>query len=149
MNPYLAEADNLAMVHARTYVELGQIALAVLRKMDRAVTPVSIGQACGPITSGGLGSIEANLKRFEWRVKKLQSRGLHIFDQLPFEGHMFRIWDANGRNDDKTLLEDFYSPIFESGLIKTLHFIPGWPGSNGSMWEHRQAVRLGIKIDYL
>ena len=149
MNPYISEEDRLAMQSAKTYAELGQVALKVLRKIHAAVSPAPVGEVCGPITSGGLGSVDANLKNFEGWVQKLQSQGLAIFDQMPFEEHMFRIWDANGRNDDKTLLEDFYLPIFKSGLITTLYFIPGWADSNGATWEHRQAVRLGIEINYL
>lgn len=149
MNPYIGEEDRLAMQSVKTYAELGQIALKVLRKMREAIRPLPVGQVCGPITTGGLGSIEANLKNFGQWVRKLQSDGLAIFDQIPFEEHMFRIWEANDRNDDSTLLEDFYQPIFKSGLITTLYFIPGWAGSNGATWEHRQAVQLGMEIKYL
>ncbi len=149
MNPYLTRKDARAMTRANTYAELGSLALEVVRRVGEKTLPKPIGQVCGPITTGGLGSIEANLKNFERWIERLQGRGLVIFDQMPFEKHMFRIGDANGRNDDKTLFEDFYLPIFESDLIKTLYFIPGWSSSNGAMWEHRQAVRLNLTIDYL
>ncbi|MEK9173085.1 MAG: hypothetical protein AAB594_00745 [Patescibacteria group bacterium] len=148
MNPYLTKKDRKAMAEAKTFVELGVIAVEVLQRIGEKTVPKLIGQVCGPITTGGLGSIEANLNEFSKWIKILQGRSLAIFDQIPFEEHLFRIWKKSGHNDSN-LLEEFYIPIFESGIVKTLYFIPGWSKSNGAMWEHRQAVRLKLTIDYL
>ncbi|TSC82591.1 MAG: Uncharacterized protein G01um101420_258 [Parcubacteria group bacterium Gr01-1014_20] len=136
------------MAEARTFAELGCIAFEVLQRMDEKVVPRSIGQVCGPITTGGRSSIVVNLREFSRYIELLQSKGLAIFDQVPFEKHLFRIRGVNYQSDS-TLLEDFYGPIFESGIVKILYFIPGWSSSNGAMWEHRQAVRLNLTIDYL
>lgn len=54
---------------------------------------------------------------------------------------------------DHDLLEYFYKPIFESGLIKRLIFLPNWETSYGCKWEMDLALKLGIQIvvmdDYL
>ncbi len=47
------------------------------------------------------------------------------------------------------LLTDFYQPLFETGLIKILYFLPDWQSSVGARWEHDQALKLGIEIVYL
>jgi len=65
---------------AKTYGGLAPIALDILGSM-----PNPIGQVCGPLTSGGKGSIEANLKVFDQTIRKLQGNGKIIFNQLPFE----------------------------------------------------------------
>lgn len=71
---------------ALTYKDLFTIAEDVLRKM-----PSPIGQVCGPISTGGAGSVEKNLKRFEKTIIELQQQGIEIFDQVPFEIPMQRI----------------------------------------------------------
>ena len=49
----------------------------------------------------------------------------------------------------EAILDDFYSPIFNSGLIKEFYFMPNWQSSKGANWEHNEANRLGIKVSYL
>lgn len=151
MNPYITAREAEKMKRATTYEKLGLLALGALERMGKATVPKPIGQVCGPITTGGLGSIEANLAEFSRWIEILQRRGLAIFDQIPFEEHLFRIWNQRDHDDqnNRELLEGFYTPILESGIVKTFYFIPGWSGSNGAMWEHREAVKLGITIDYL
>lgn len=110
--------------------------------------PKPIGEVCGPITSGGRGSIEKNLAVFSAAIKKLISHGKNIFNQMIFEDNLKKIWEGGNRDND-TLLQDFYLPIFESGFIKTLYFLPDWQTSYGARWEHAQGKRLGIEIVYL
>ena len=154
MNQFIFPEDDEARRSAKTYVELGQVGLTVLRRMSMGVGTKPIGQVCGPISHGGLGSVAANLRVFSEWIERLQDKRIAIFDQVPFERDMFRIWHENGGTDGEgnsndALLVGFYIPLFESGLIKKLYFIPGWSESYGSLWEHRQARRLGIAIDYL
>lgn len=129
----------------QTYAEMREVALAFLEEL-----PKPIVQVCGPITTGGRGSIEENIKAFGEAIAYLSAQGKIVFDQRPFEIPMQRakmIAKKEGYPFD--LLEEFYLPIFESKLIEELFFLPGWESSTGAKWEHEQAVRLGIKISYL
>jgi len=52
-------------------------------------------------------------------------------------------------NYDELLLTDFYLPIFESRLVHKLYFLPDWESSTGASWEHKQAIRIGLEIEYI
>lgn len=139
---YWKQAEKDALRGATSFKELSSIALVVVARM-----PKPVGQVCGPISTGGLGSIEKNLLMFDKVVDHLIGQGLTIFDQVPFEDHLFRVIERHGgTRKGHRLLTDFYLPIFESGHISTLHFIHGWQSSDGSVWERKQAERLGISI---
>lgn len=143
MNQLTAE-DAAALESAVSFEELRDVALRVIARMPQPVSGV-----CGPITTGGAGSMEKNLERFEEAIRRLQESGQRVFNQLPFEAPMQRIKSYPYYKSGNHLLETFYLPIFESGLIRQLYFLPGWESSFGATWEHGQAVRLGIKIVYL
>lgn len=129
----------------KTYAELREVALEFLREL-----PKPIVQVCGPITTGGRGSIEENMKAFGDAIGYLSTQGKTVFDQRPFEIPMQRIkMQAEQDGYPFDLLEEFYLPIFESKLIDELFFLPDWESSTGAKWEHEQAKRLGIKISYL
>ena len=69
---------------------------------------------------------------------------------MPLEESMQKM---RGENDLSQLVEsiqnDFYLPIFRSGVVSALYFMPGWESSNGAKWEHQVAEELCIKIIYL
>jgi hypothetical protein len=132
---------------AESYHELGKVAFDILRIM-----PIPISQVCGPISSGGEGSLEKNLKIFEETIKKLALRGENMFNQIPFEKPMQNIKEKSNLPYMETglkLLNDFYLPIFRSGMVSRLYFIHGWESSFGARWEHDRAKELNIKINYL
>ena len=114
--------------------------------------PQPVSQVCGPISTGGYDSIEKNIDALNRTILKLVYNGKAVFNQIPFEGPM---QDLKGRGNlpetqaQVLLLHGFYAPVFESGLVKKLHFIQGWESSFGANWEHQQAKRLGIEISYL
>ena len=134
--------DQQTIVAAQSFVELSHVALAVLGRM-----PQPVGQVCGPISTGGLGSIKKNLAVFDATIDRLIAEGRTIFDQMPFEEHFFRIinsaWATRHNNQ---LLEDFYRPIFESRQVSTLYFIPGWESSKGATWEHELGQHLCLSL---
>jgi len=132
---------------ADSYKEMANLALNFLRDM-----PKPIGQVCGPITTGGLGSIELNLDVFNRTIRKLMEWGEVIFNQMPFEYPMQNLRMRSklpGEETDALLLNEFYLPIFNSGLVKRLYFIRGWESSFGARWEHQKAKELGINRLYL
>lgn len=140
---YWKEEDIKDVGSAKNFKDLYVVAHRIFNHM-----PDSIGQVCGPIATGGLGSVEANLKKFDETIKKLQSEGKIIFDQIPFEWPMQDLKKTVLEGRD-SILNDFYLPIFESGKVKTLYFIKGWESSYGATWEHEQAQKIGIDIIYL
>lgn len=142
---YWLPEDLESLGKAQSFSELSKVAMGILKRM-----PQPVGQVCGPISTGGTGKIEENLKIFDGTISRLIAEGQTIFDQMPFEEHFFRIINEEwGTRHNNQLLDDFYLPILASGLVKTLYFIPGWESSHGAAWEHDQAQRLGIEIVYL
>lgn len=131
---------------AENYKELFLIAENILRAI-----PPPVGQVCGPISTGGVGSVEIHVQRFETAINHLLGRGINMFNQIPFQREMFRILSKREADQgyDHSLLNDFYLPIFESGLVHTLYFLPDWESSTGARWEHQQANRLKINVEYL
>lgn len=142
---YWDKEDLEAVKNAKDFKELYTIAARVLSKM-----PKPIVQVCGPIGTGGLGNVEDNLRAFDETIKLLQTEGLNVFDQMPFEWPM-QVLKFKLKKDvyPEDILNDFYLPIFESGMISEFYFMPNWQTSKGANWEHDQAERLGIKINYL
>ena len=128
----------------RSYEDMKNVALDMLDKM-----PKPIVQVCGPISSGGKGTIQKNIEMLEYAMQKLMEQGVNVFNQAPFEEPMQRIKAGNNKNSEESnqeLLDKFYLPVFKSGLINTLYFLPGWQSSFGARWERIQAERLGMEI---
>jgi len=112
--------------------------------------PKPIIQVCGPIGTGGLGSVDKNLNAFNNTIIKLQNEGLIVFDQMPFEEPMQKFKEKLLKGEYlESILTDFYLPIIESGFISKFYFMPGWESSHGANWEYKEAQRLGIPITYL
>lgn len=145
---YWTDAQHVQLTTATTYHELFMVAREVLK-----VLPKPIGQVCGPISTGGAGSIEKNIYRLNEAIAELQKKGVMVFDQTPFEDPMQRIKalrerELNGEYDT-AILTDFYLPIFEGKYIHRCYFLPDWESSFGAQWEHEQAQRCEISITYL
>lgn len=142
---YWTDEDVSAVKNAKDFKELYLIAQKILNRMPQPVV-----QVCGPIGTGGLGNVEDNLKAFDFVIRDLQSKGLNVFDQMPFEWPMQVIkMKINLDEYPEAILYDFYEPLFKSGLIKECYFMKNWQTSKGANWEHAQAEKLGIKINYL
>lgn len=142
---YWTEGDLEAVKTAKDFKELYLIAQKILKIM-----PQPIVQVCGPIGTGGLGNVEDNLRAFDETIRSLQDKGFNVFDQMPFEWPMqvIKFNLPKGVYPD-SIMTDFYIPIFESGYVSEFYFMPNWETSKGAKWEHNEAERLGIKINYL
>lgn len=105
---------------------------------------------CGPITSGGLRCVVKNTARLEGAIEMLAHLGEPVFTQLPLSGAITRISGnaAYYRGLDH-LLETVYLPLFQSGYLSRLYFLPGWQSSLGATWEHARALELGLEIRYI
>jgi hypothetical protein len=110
---------------------------------------------CGPISTGGRGSVEANMKAFEATVTGLLRDGRPIFSQIPYEEKIFFFrerFQAKPGNAGKyylPILYDFYLPLFETGRIKKGWFLPGWESSFGARWEREQLQLYRAEIEDL
>ena len=149
MLKYYSEANLRDIKMASNYQGLLDVAYDVLEVM-RAENPLKpIAMVCGPVSTGGAGSRQANLKIFSRAIDRLAAGGLLIFSQMPFENDMERIFKSDPRLQGLRLLEEFYLPIFRSRDIKLMCFLPGWESSTGARWEHDQAEILKIPRIYL
>jgi hypothetical protein len=147
---FYTQHDFDEIIRAQTIDHLHHVAERVLARAWAASPDGGVGIACGPISTGGLGSRAANLCEFEKYITALARQGHVIFSQMPFEDAMARVCTPEEYlRDPHHLLEGFYLPLFESGMIGDMYFIPGWEASTGARWEHEQALRLRIRITYL
>lgn len=141
---YWVEKDWQDLKRAESIADLYVIATRVINRLPKPIVTV-----CGPIATGGLGSIDKNLNAFNQMIIRLQNSGLNVFDQMPFEETMQELTRKLQKGEyPESILKDFYLPIFESGMISESYFIPGWESSHGANWEHDQFKRLCIKINY-
>lgn len=138
-----------------SFDQVAIVALDVILRMKTMYPAERIHQVCGPITTGP-GTIDDKLARFERAINHLRSKENIVFNQLPTEtalGRLWREWRAKPerKGDDYCweLLHKVYQPIFESGFIDCLVFLPNWYQSIGTQWEHSEAKRLGIHIAYM
>lgn len=140
------EEDSNELEEADTFADLVPIALRVIKRMSPPLAMIS-----GPVSTGGRGSIEANLHMLSAAVDLAYAKGHNVFDQNPFEAKLQELKNQcvheNGYCQE--LLDHFYKPIFESGAIKRMYFLPDWQTSVGARWERSQCERLGIEaLDY-
>ena len=135
---------------AKTFKDLSDIALAVMNRM-----PTGIEMISGPISTGGLGTPELNLKVFSGVIEILiEDYRLNMLSQMPFEAAMGRFaaaWrtDNPGSRYCMPILDDFYDRVFSTGKVLHLHFLHDWESSFGATWEHDNCERWGIKRIYL
>lgn len=138
-NPFWTMADVTEMNLARSFKDLFPVALRVIERIpkDRPRTIVS-----GAITTGGLGSIEANSAAMKKAIELLEAKGFRIFDQSPFQGAMTRMlreWHAQHghQNYCTALIDDMYRPILEyPDLIHSMIQMPKWESSKGAVMEY-------------
>lgn len=133
---------------AESFSGLADIAIEELKKFSSGAHMV-----CGPISTGGLEDREQNLRIFHAVIAYLQSDGVTIFSQAPYEKRMCALRDewkrtcaASDNQYCMPILEEFYLPILESGLITFGWFLPNWATSLGARWEHAKMRERGIQI---
>jgi hypothetical protein len=136
---------------ADSFRQLGQIALRVLRSFPEK-THGNIFEVCGPISTGGLGCITKNTMVLNYSIHALRRLGYFVFDQTPMRSALSRLfasWSQSPQNSGycQPILDEVFLPIFESGLIGTLTFLPDWKTSTGSIWEYQQAIRIGLRTE--
>lgn len=141
---YWTPEDVQALDDAVMFTDLFIIALRIIDRMPAE----NLTQICGPITTGGKGSKEANIKEFDKAIFHYIAKGDNIFDQMPFQDTMERL-SKGVEGYDERILEHFYLPLFRSGKIKKYKFLPDWKSSHGATWEYKQIKKLKYEITYL
>lgn len=129
---------------SRALATLVERALAEIELMPQPVV-----QVCGPISTGGSGEHE-NKKKLISAIKYVQSvLKESVFNQLKYEELFNKALGPKTNKYDYPLLENFYGPLLQSGLIKKMYFIEDWENSIGSKWEYDLAKKLGLEIEIL
>ncbi len=146
MNNHWTDEEERRLEAADSFEELAEIALIILNRMAGLGQPIV--QICGPMSTGGFGNLDDNMKHFERAVEEAYKRGLTVFNQLPFQSAMKRIlnWTPDQPYELK-ILEVFYRRVFESGHIKRTLFLADWESSFGAVWERKLVAVLAIEID--
>ena len=92
------------------------------------------GIVCGPISTGGRGKIEENIRVFEATIRALQQQGMPIFSQIPYEDQislLCRQWrDSDPSRAGKyymPVLDEFYGPAHSDRTHQTVLVHP-WMG---------------------
>jgi len=123
---------------------LAELALSQLRILEQC----SI--VCGPISTGGLGSVEKNIEIIKVVSDYLESTGIRIFNNIFYEKYIVKLkneWESEGNTGYCTpILENFYLALYKSGHIKIAYFLPGWESSYGASWERNILPKCGVKI---
>lgn len=129
---------------ATSFSDLSNLALVELQSIGRAVI------VCGPITTGGRGSAEENIRAMKAAITHLKDQGHMVFDQFPYESTLWTLKDqwemAGNQGYCMPILTDFYLPLYQSGLIHRAYFLPGWNSSYGAKWERKELTTLSVEI---
>ncbi len=143
VDPFWRPQDRVDALRATTFEEVRDIAIRIAGRMPKPLCAV-----CGPIRSGGRGDVLRNLLHFQTQIGLQRAYGRSVFNQLPFECHLWRIASQPGKQA-WDILTVFYEGLFQSGHISELLFTPAWRSSKGALWEHDRAIKLGIPRTYL
>ena len=140
------ESDIPIVTAARGFSDLAEHTLKVIARVGKPVVMVS-----GPISTGGKGSRDENIKNYAKAIEYLRMKKIPVFDQVLIEsliGFHAKAWQEKGNTGYCIpILEDLYKPIFRSGLVGKLMFMPDWQTSFGSRWERKTAAELAIDIE--
>lgn len=124
---------------------LGDFALAQIRE----IRPAPLVMVCGPMTSGGLPTYEANAERFRNVHVQLHCENVTFYNQLPLQAVTKRVTTHHSGGEYCTdILERIFRPLLESDYIYKVIFLPEWERSRGAAREHEIAQAKGLIIEY-
>lgn len=107
---------------------------------DLKALPPPIVRLSGPLRTGGDG-YEVNQRRFKTGEALLRSRGLTVYGYEKFKEVIQANYDLH--------FEHFNIPILQSGLIRSIFFLPGWETSGGASYERKLCGELNITAEDL
>lgn len=142
MRHLMRDNDHASIACAQSFHELLTIGIDLAKRLP----PPAI-QLSGPMTTGGLGTLESNVEFMRTATQSLIDQGHAVFDILVFHDTIMRLLEKRA---DQTypfnLLEVFFRGMFASGHIHAVYFLPGWESSVGSRWERECVIELGLAI---
>lgn len=138
----MIDDDHTAIAVAKSFHELLEIGMTLAKRL-----PPPVIQLSGPMTTGGLGTLELNVQFMRTATQSLIDQGHAVFDILVFHDTIMRLL---AMRDDPSypyeLMEIFFRGMFASGHIHAVYFLPGWETSVGSRWERDCVTQLGLAI---
>jgi len=148
---YLRKKD---LEYIRTAITLDQLVEKAVEVLDRMPKPVR--WIAGPLTSGSRSPAE-NRERLHCAILRYKVRGVPTFNYLPFErrakdileweaGRGANLSDGQSLKVQERLRDEFYAPIFASGLIGELRIMPGSYASLNVQWMRGYAKAKGMHI---
>lgn len=135
-----------AIYQAQTIAQLVQAARIILAQMDEPQIVI------GPMTTGGKGNLDDNLRYHDAAVTIGQHYGWPIFHQGLFRESLARIipgfqeaqqTDLGRIATRREIVTGFFRPLFEEEAISQLLCLPDWQSSVGATMEVRLAYGLG------
>jgi len=123
---------------------MARIGIKIINSM-----PPDLHLVSGPITTGGVGTVEGNLLVFGRMIEYLANTAkLNVFSQRPFHEGLVAFhmeWAKTAKPGDYCwpILLDFYAPLFATKRFKAFHFLHDYASSVGARWEYDQATQYG------
>ena len=139
------------MTETEGYKGIGKKMLAGLRELRNTSGGEKIFELCGPITTGGVGSIQGNNDKMVRVVEKIRTMGHKVFAHTDYTKEILAIKSELQKHNrfyyyDWDLLYDCFDPLFASGLLDGLIFLEDFESSTGARWEYDMALKYGIPI---
>lgn len=156
MERYYTRTHASALRRATTYEHLYAVGSQVLAGMQaRYGDGKTVVLICGPMTTGGLGDLERNMRLFRSAINVFYGHRYATTDEVPFSQipcqdgiKTVSKFDPTAPYDER-ILTDFYRRLFQLQIIKRFYFLRGWQGSRGACAEMRYAKELSIETrDY-
>lgn len=143
---YWTDEHRLQAEEARDLHELLQVALSVVEAHPYSPPLVVV---CGPMSTGGFGCIEKNLRAFDISVRVLRESGYNVFNLHSFQDAIKSIVSHNPTTGvyARDILEVFCAGVYRSGKIMTAYFLPGSESSVGARWEKEFLPTCNIVIE--
>ena len=129
---------------------LAEVAIGMALNVRESSPDGKVYLVSGPMTTGGVGPFHANMHVFGNCITVARERGLTVFNQCPFQEGMIRIltlgkdptYSASDKSYPQSILDDFYWPFFEAGVLTHLLLMPTWSSSNGATQERNKALSI-------
>ncbi len=149
-NDHWLQEEHDETLRCDTFKQLAGVGIRILGEFKLKSGGKKVVMLSGPMTTGGLGTFEANMHVFGHCVDIARENGLRVFNQLPFQTAMIRILNlpknptfTTSEIYPQTILDDFYWPLMQSGGIDCMYFLPTWETSNGATQEWQKAAEIG------
>ena len=139
---YWTENDIERLRMAKTLEEAGDIGVMILERMH--ASGKEIVQVCGPMTTGGLGTLSENMERFAIAIEQARAHGLLVFNQIPFQEAIERLTSHLDEEYCTDILDIFFRKILGCGYVSRALFLSDWESSRGARWEWDFVRSCGI-----